>query len=160
MSNTGLNLLLTARLERCNFLSGPVQDADLQAKNAILNRYSIVGTRYSIVVTIIEARPHAPRNVSCPALSRCESHQCAKCSDALQLVGPVLKAACGRDVTKHLSFVKLGFNINSRDVTKHLSFQDKTVVTSRNISVFKIKISRPKNGHPSRARSLVPRAAS
>jgi hypothetical protein len=39
-----------------------------------------------------------------------------------------------------------------------LSF--KTVSTSRNIIVFKIKISRPKNGHPSRARSLVPRAAS
>ncbi len=39
-----------------------------------------------------------------------------------------------------------------------LSF--KTVVTSRIIIVFKIKISRPTNGHPSRARSLVPRAAS
>jgi hypothetical protein len=39
-----------------------------------------------------------------------------------------------------------------------LSF--KTVVTSRNIIVFKIKISLPKNGHPSHARSLVPRAAS
>ncbi len=39
-----------------------------------------------------------------------------------------------------------------------LSF--KTVVMSRNIIVFKIKFSRPKKGHPSRARSLVPRAAS
>ena len=39
-----------------------------------------------------------------------------------------------------------------------LSF--KTVVTSPNIIVFKIKISRPKNGHPSHARSLVPRASS
>ncbi len=39
-----------------------------------------------------------------------------------------------------------------------LSF--KTVVISRNIIVFKIKISWPKNGHPSHARSLVPRAAS
>ncbi len=36
----------------------------------------------------------------------------------------------------------------------------KTVVTSPNIIVFKIKISRPKNGHPSHARSLVPRASS
>jgi hypothetical protein len=39
-----------------------------------------------------------------------------------------------------------------------LSF--KTVVTSRNIIVFKIKFSRPKNGYPSHAHSLVPRAAS
>ncbi len=36
----------------------------------------------------------------------------------------------------------------------------KTVVTPRNIIVFKINFSRPKIGHPSRARSLVPRAAS
>jgi hypothetical protein len=39
-----------------------------------------------------------------------------------------------------------------------LSF--KTVVMSRNSIVFKIKISLPKNGHPSHARSLVPRASS
>ncbi len=39
-----------------------------------------------------------------------------------------------------------------------LSF--KTVVTSRNIIVFKIQTSGPKNGHPSLARSLVPRASS
>ncbi len=36
----------------------------------------------------------------------------------------------------------------------------KTVLTSRNIIAFKIKISRPKNGHQSRAWSLVPCAAS
>ncbi len=39
-----------------------------------------------------------------------------------------------------------------------LSF--KTVVMSRNIIAFKIKFPRPKTGYPSRARSLVPRAAS
>ncbi len=39
-----------------------------------------------------------------------------------------------------------------------LSF--KTVIISRNNIVFKIKFSQPKNGHPSRARSLVPRTSS
>jgi hypothetical protein len=44
------------------------------------------------------------------------------------------------------------------NLRRFLSF--KTVVTSRNIIVFKIKLSWPKIGHPSRARSLVPRATS
>ncbi len=36
----------------------------------------------------------------------------------------------------------------------------KTVLTSRNIIVFKIKFPLPKNGHPSHARILLPRAIS
>ncbi len=58
--------MLTARLERCNLLFGPVQDAGLQAKSAILNWYSIV-------VTIID---HVPKRlgtypvVPCHAVSR------------------------------------------------------------------------------------------
>ncbi len=63
----------------------------------------------------------------------------------------------GRSVRPKIRLTRSGIDLTTI-LRCFLSF--KTVVTSRNIIVFKIKFSRPKHGRPSRARSYVPRAAS